>query len=141
MSGTTAPAIIEYSVDLNEQEQPEPIPVGEYPAEVVAAINKVSQTSGNVYCDISFRIHPDAYPADYTEGDPDGTTLHYMRLVLEDKPQSRYRVKKFLQSIGAKVGRSFDPNDLVGLTATVHVDHREFEGEKQANISKVVGNG
>jgi len=139
MSGSTAPTIFEFTVDLQEQEAPVPLPPGEYPAEITQAENRVSGNTGNVYCAITFRIAPENYPADYTEGDPDGTTLTYNRLLLADKPRERHRLRKFLESVGAKLGRSFDPNDLIGLHATVVIEHRQFEGEDQAQISRVMG--
>ncbi len=138
MSGTAVPSIIEFSVDLNEQEAPDPLPVGEYPAEITKAEFKQSATSGNTYTAITFRVSPDAYPADFTDGDDDGISLTYNRLVVEDNPQSRWRIKRFLQAVGAKLGRSFDPNDLIGLNGTIEIEHRDFEGEKQASIKRVV---
>lgn len=140
MSGSnSAPSIIEYSSDLASQEAPSPLPVGEYPGEVVKAENKVSTTSGNTYCQVTFRIDADAYPIDFTEGDPDGTLLTYNRvLVLPDTGVVRWRLKKFLTALGAKLGRSFDPADLMGLTATVVIEHRDFEGEQQAQIARVI---
>lgn len=139
MSGTALPSIIEYSQDLSTQDAPDPVPVGEFPAEIVKAELKQSQTSGNTYCAVSFRINPDAYPADYVDGDPDGTVLQYNRLVvLPDSPQIRFRVKKFLLAVGGKPSRSFDPADLIGLTATVEIEHRDFEDEKQAQIKRVI---
>lgn len=132
-------SIIEYSVDLNEQNAPEPLPARDYPAEIRAAERKVSKTSGNEYPAIKFFIAPENYPADFTEGNPNGEVLDYNRLSLADTPQARYRMRKFLEAIGGPLGKSLDLNALVGLTATVTIDHEEFEGVKRAVITKVSG--
>lgn len=129
---------MEFSSDLNDAEAPSPLPVGSYPAEIIGAAFKVSQTSGNTYVAIQFKISPEDYPADYIDGDPDGTTLTYNRLIMEDTKLAKYRVKMFLQAVGGKLGRSFDPTDVLGLTGSVLVAHSEYEGEMRAEIKKVV---
>jgi hypothetical protein len=131
-------SLIEYAVDVNDATAPVPLPVGEYPAEIVSAKPATSKT-GNAYAEVGFKISADAYPADFTEGDPDGITMIYRRLSLEDNVPGRWRMKKFLSAIGAKSGRTIDLNDWIGLSATVVVSHEEYEGEKRANIAKVVG--
>lgn len=131
-------SIMEFSVDLQEQEAPPPLPVGQYPAEIISATSKVSQTSGNTYAAIQFRINSDDYPADYVDGDPDGTVLNFNRVVLEDSPQARYRIRKFLEAVGGRLGRSLDLSDLLGLTGVVEIVHDEFEGEKRAQIKRVI---
>ena len=131
-------SIMEFSVDLADQEAPPPLPVGQYPAEVMGAVRKTSQTSGNDYAAVSFKISADQYPADFTEGEPDGTTLTYNRVVLEDSARARYRVRKFCEAIVAPLGRSVDLNDWLGMTATVEVVHETYEGEERAVIKSVV---
>ncbi len=138
MSDTITPSIMEYTVDLNEVEAPEPLPVGEYPAEIVSAEIKHSGNTGNDYFAISFRIAPESYPADFVEGDPDGTVLQYNRLLASTKKVHMYRMKKFMLAVGGSLGRSLDPNDLVGLHGTVEVEHRPYEDEKQAAIKRVI---
>lgn len=138
MSGS-APSIMEFSIDLNEQDEPEVLPTGDYPSEIVEASFKISQTSGNTYLSLRLRISPDSYPPDFTEGDPDGTDVTYNRLVVQpDNAQNRYRMKKFLQTVGAKVGRSLDPADLIGLSCTLHVEQGEYDGEKQLQARKIL---
>jgi len=136
MSGSSS--ILVYSADVAEQEAPPPLPTGPYPAEIISTARKTSQTSGNEYVSVGFRINPDAYPADFTEGDPDGTTLSYNRLLTDDSPQSRYRMRRFCESIGARAGKEIDINDWLGLTATIEVGENEYEGEKRAEIKKVL---
>lgn len=130
------PSVVEFEEDISQQEAPVPIPEGDYQAEVRGATQKTSQ-NGNPYAAVQFFIPAEQYPADYTEGDPDGTLLTYNRVSLQNKPGTRYRLRKFLEAIGAPMGNKIDLNDWVGRTATVAIQHGEFEGVKQAEIAKV----
>lgn len=138
MAENQSTSIMQFSEDLNSQEQPPLLPTGSYPAEIIGAEFKTSATSGNRYLSVQFRIDEANYPADYVDGDPDGTVLSYNRLIMEDKPMPRYRLKKFLMSIGAGLSRQFDPTDILGLSGTVEIAHEEYEGETRANIKRVI---
>jgi len=129
--------ILEFSTDLSEAKAPEPLPVGSYLGEIISAEWRVSQTSGNTYAAIQFRIHADQYPADYTDGDPDGTTISYNRLLMVDTQQVRWRWRKFLEAVGARLSRQVDLTELLGLTARLEITHDEYEGEKRAQLSRV----
>lgn len=131
-------SIIQFSEDITNAEAPAPLPAGEYTAEIRSAEAKVSANSGNTYMSVQFFIDSSQYPADYTEGDPDGTILTYNRIVVEDTAKGRHRMKKFCESIGAKTGREVNPADWLGLTATVSVKTSEWEGEPRAEIDRVV---
>lgn len=132
------PSVVEFSEDISTAEAPVPLPAGDYLAEIRGAERKIGSTSGKPYAAVTFFIPPEQYPADYTEGEPDGTTLSFNRTSLQDTPASRFRVKRFCEAIGAPMkGNSIDLNDWVGRTATVTVTHGEFEGLPKAEISKV----
>lgn len=130
--------ILEFSSNVSEAEAPAPLPAGTYPAEIVSAESKVSNASGNRYLAIRFRISPDHYPADFTEGDDDGVILSYNRLLVEDTAQARYRLRRFGDALGITIGTQFDVNSLVGLVANVAVTNSEYEGEPRAEISGIV---
>lgn len=136
MSGSGS--ILTFSEDITNAQPPPPLPVGPYPAEIIGAQRRTSATSGNDYAQIMMRINADAYPADYTEGDPDGAVMSYNRLLMEDTPQSRHRWRVFMERVGGPLGRSIDLNSLVGLTCTVEVTHQEYEGEQRAQIARVL---
>lgn len=129
-------SIIEYNESLEAAEAPVPLPVGDYPAEIRGAEIKTSQ-NGNKYVNVTFYIAPESYPADFTEGDADGTTLSFGRLSPENTVKARYGMKKFATAIGAKLGKTLDLNDWIGLNAVVEIDHREWEGQKNPNIKAV----
>ena len=131
-------SIIEFSAPIDDAVAPTPLPEGTYPAEIIRAEEKTSANSGNNFLSIQFRISADRYPADYTEGDEDGTVLPYNRLILRDDAASRYRLKRFSDAVGITIGTSFDPDSLIGLAANVAVKNSEYEGEPRAEIAKIV---
>ena len=138
MSGSNSgPSILSFSEDISNAVAPAPLPPGAYPAEIIGAQKRVSQTSGNEYASIVFRINSSSYPADYTDGNPDGTELTYNRLLIEDTPNSRWRWRQFMERCGGPLGRSVDLNSLLGLTATVEITHQEYEGEQRAQIARI----
>lgn len=134
-------SMITFATNLADQEEPVPLPQGNYAGEITAASQKVSAASGNPYISLSVMIPADQYPADYADGDPDGTILSYNRFMLTDTQTSRWRLKKFLESVGIVPGKTLDLTDLLGRGVTVTVGTNEFEGEKRAEIKKIAGVG
>jgi hypothetical protein len=134
MSGS----ILSFSEDITNATPPAPLPPGPYPAEIIGAQKRTSATTGKEYAQIVFRINAESYPADYTEGDPDGTTLSYNRLQVDDSGSNRHRWRVFLEKCGGPMGRSVDFNSLIGLTATIEVGHQEYEGENRAQIVRIL---
>lgn len=130
------PSVVEFDEDIGQAEAPVPLPVGDYQAEIRGVTAKTSQ-NGNPYASVQFFIAADQYPADYTEGEPDGTVLTFNRVSLQNTPASRHRLRKFLEAIGAPTGKKIDLNEWVGRSATVTVQHDTYEGEQRAAIAKV----
>lgn len=130
------PSVIEYNEDIDAAEAPPPLPLGDYPAEIRTAEIKNS-SKGNDYVNVTFYIAPESYPADFTEGDPDGTTLSFGRLSPANTAKARFGMRKFKDAIGAPGGKTLDLNDWIGLNATVEIVHEDYEGMPQAKIKKV----
>lgn len=131
-------SIIEYSQDLAHAEQPPLLPAGPYPAEIIGAMEKVSKTNGHKYLAVTARINAESYPADYTDGDPEGVELQYNFIRLEDTPRDRYQMRRFLERVGAPLTRHVDLNDLIGRTMTVEVTHNEWNDEQRLQIARVL---
>jgi hypothetical protein len=129
-------SIIEYSVNLKDQDQPEPLPAGTYTGTIRNAEVKESQR-GTMYCAVSFFIGADQYPADYKDGSDDGMTLVFRRVGLEDNPQSRFGTKRFMESIGAPLAKKIDVTEWVGMEAALEVEHETYEGVTRASINRV----
>jgi len=136
MSEEALPSIVEFSEDLSTQEAPNPLPIGKYRGTVRAAEVKLSQKDKK-YGAVTYFISPDQYPADYTDGNPEGTTLVYRRLGLEDNPQARFGARKFCEMHGVVPSRSIDMNSFVGTEALLHIKHEPYEGIQRAVIDKV----
>lgn len=136
MSGSTS--IMRFSQDIANAEPPPPLPARSYRAEVIGASIRPAQTSGINYLNIQFRIPAEEYPADYTEGDPDGTVLYYNRIQASDTPTNRYRWRQAMTRLGGPLSMEIDVNALIGLWANVEVVHQEYEGEQRAAISKLL---
>lgn len=135
---TEVNSIVEFSDDLSSAEAPVPLPVRQYSATIRGAEAKVSE-KGNRYAAVTFYISTDDYPADYpAENAPDGTTLVFRRVGLDDNAPTRYRLRKFLETIGAPTSARINLSDWVGLTCQVAIKHEQFEGETRATIEKVL---
>lgn len=130
-------SIVEFSEDIGEAEAPEPLPVGEYPATIMAAEVKISQRNTK-YAAVTFMVSPDEYPADYpADLAPDGKTIIHRRCSLEDNPQSRFMLRQFIEAIGATASKKIDVNEWVGLEANIEIDHDEYEGVTREQIKRV----
>lgn len=137
MSNEEQVSIIEFSEDIANQNPPVPLPARSYPATIRTVEAKVSQ-KGNRYASVGFFVAPEAYPADYpSEEAPDGTMLYFQRVGLEDTAPSRYRLRKFCESIGAPMSKRVDLNDWINLTATINVKLDTYQGETRAQIESV----
>lgn len=130
-------SIIEYQDDIADAKPPNPIPVGKYTGEVVSAAIKTSQAKGNKYCEVWFRISPEQYPADYTDGSPEGTRLAYRRVSPDDTSMARWGMKQFLDRINAPMGRKPNLADWIGKQATLDVQHQPYNGEPRADIKAI----
>lgn len=129
-------SIVEFSIDLNKQEAPEPLPSGKYTGVIRNAEVKESQR-GTLYAAVSFHIGADQYPPDFKDGSDEGITLVYRRVGLEDNPQSRYGAKRFIEAIGAPLSKKIDVSEWVGMEAALDVEHDTYEGVTRAVISRV----
>ena len=129
-------SIVEFSVDLKNQDAPEPLPSGKYTGVIRNAEIKESQR-GTRYAAVSFHISADQFPADYKDGSDDGLTLIYRRVGLEDNPQARYGTKRVIEAIGAPLSKSIDVSEWVGMEAALEVEHDTYEGVTRAVVNRV----
>jgi hypothetical protein len=133
-------SILSFSKDITDAPPPPLLPVGPYPAEIIGAVKKIG-ANGDEYAQIVFRINAESYPADFTDGDPDGTILYYNFLKTADTPTNQHRWRVFLQKVGGPLGRTVDLNALIGLTGTVDLTHQPpnaFSDEPRAQISRIL---
>lgn len=133
--------LIEFSEDVASQAAPVPLPVKEYRAVIKSASRHLSQNSGKASVHLMLFVDPAQYPADYIEGNPDGTTLPAYRPSLEDTPQGRYSVRRFCEKVGLPVpSKSLDLNAWVQHEVKIRVKHaRDNNGDMRAEVADVVG--
>lgn len=129
-------SIIEYQEDLSKAEAPVPLPTGDYSAVIRQAEQRISQRDTK-YGAISFFIDAGQYPADFTEGNPDGMVIVYRRLSFEENPQARYGARRFCEAVGAPMSKKLDLSEWVGLECTVEVTHESYEGVTRSVINRV----
>lgn len=131
-------SILEYQEDLASAEAPRALPASDYIGEVMAAEIGISNNSGKVRADVTFVIKPDAFPPDYEDADAyaDGKQVHFYVPAGQDKA-SRFRMRKFCEAIGVKLGKKIDVNDWVGKTAMLSTSVEEWEGTERERVTKV----
>lgn len=129
-------SIVEFSVDLNNQDVPDPLPAGEYLG-VIRKAEVMMSRKDTRYAAISFHIDSSQYPADFKDGSEDGLTIIYRRVGMEDNPQARYGTKRFIEAIGAPLSKKIDVTEWIGMIASVDIIHDRFEGVTRAVIDRV----
>lgn len=129
-------SIVEFSVDPGEQEAPQPLPPGDYPATIRDATVRLSKNDTK-YAEVRFFVSADHYPADFTEGDPEGETLIFRRVSLEDTPRARFGLRRFLEAIGAPSSKHLDVKEWIGAEALVTVTTDTYQGIDRAQIANV----
>lgn len=131
-------SILEFSEDVSDAEAPVALPAGDYPAKIVGAEVGTSLSSGKARVDVTFRIAPEDFPADYEDAESfaDGKDIHAY-VSVEDTKASRFRLRKFIEAIGGKAGGRIDVNDWVGKSAIVTIEQDEYEGVPRERFRKV----
>lgn len=131
-------SIISYSADISEAEAPPALPANSYPAKIVEVSHGISQSSGKRRVDVTWRIQPEDYPADYEGADsfPDGKDVHQY-VSTEDTPNQRFRMRKFCEAIGAPMGTNLDHNEWIGKSAIITIENEEFEGVPRERFRRV----
>lgn len=138
MNEANLSSVIEFDVDLSTVEAPKPLPGGMYDSTIQNVEPVISKNSNKKMAKVTYAISADQYPADYTDGNPNGTTLTQY-LMLENDARSKYALKQFCQKIGAPLSNRIDLTTWIGLPARLEVINEMWEGQPQARISKVIG--
>lgn len=138
MTEANLSSVIEFDVDLSTVEAPKPLPAGMYDSTIQNVEPVISKNSNKKMAKVTYAISADQYPADYVDGNPNGTTLTQY-LMLENDARSKYALKQFCQKIGAPLSNRIDLTTWIGLPARLEVINEMWEGQPQARISKVIG--
>lgn len=136
MTNEVLSSVIEFDEDLNNVEAPKPLPAGLYDA-VIQTAEPMMSKSDKLMAKVTFAISADQYPADYTDGNPEGTTLTQYVMLGRDQ-RAKFALKQFCNAIGYPLSNSVDISLWVGLPAKVEVTNELYEGNPQARIKRVV---
>lgn len=135
-------SLIEYSINLEEQEKPPLLPVGEYRAEVVGFEKKFGKDSGNPYFNVKLRVNSESQPADFVEalGTNQPITLFYMFFGAQDNPVERFNMKQFCQALGVPLSNRFNPQDFLNKECKVLVNHngKDLAGNPDIRVQKII---
>mgnify|MGYP003154562818 FL=1 len=64
-------------------------------------------------------------------------TLMYRRASMEDNPNSRFGLKRFIEAIGAPLSKKIDVTEWIGQEAALEIGHEPWEGVNRAVIQRV----
>lgn len=133
-------SIVELDMNLEDYDDFEPLPAGEYPATVTLAEKRTSD-KGNDYYYLTFQIHPDDYPADYSlDNAPEGTNLTWARTQVPSPNNRRSitNVKNLMRALGLKLNSSIiNPGDWEGKRAKLVINKGNFNGMPNNSIVSV----
>jgi hypothetical protein len=97
-------SILELDMNLEDYADYEPLPPGNYPAEIRSAEMRISD-KGNEYYYVGLVIHPDDFPADYDVANaPEGANLVHARLQkpTADNRRSITAIKNWYKALNLK---------------------------------------
>lgn len=132
--------ILELEFNLEDMDDFEPLPDGEYLATVTLAEMRTSD-KGNDYYYVTFQIDPNEFPADYAvENAPEGMNLTYAR-VQKPTPSNRRSitgVKRLMRALGLPLNTSvIDPSLWENRQAKLRLKKQDWNGEQINNIVSV----
>lgn len=130
-------SVIEFEDDLSTVEAPKPLPAGLYDSTIQSAEPMLSKDGTKLMAKVTHAISADQYPVDYTDGNPNGTTLTQYIMLGKDA-RSKYALKKFIMGIGAPLSNTVDLNTWVGLTCKIEVVNELYEGMETARVKGVI---
>lgn len=134
---TELSSVIEFEEDLANVEAPKPLPAGLYDATIQTAEPQMSKDGTKLMAKVVYSISADQYPVDYTDGNPNGTTLTQYIMLGKDA-RSKYALKKFIMGIGAPLSNTVDLTTWIGLACKLEVVNELYEGMETARVKSVV---
>ena len=97
----------------------------------------MSKDGTKLMAKVVYSISADQYPVDYTDGNPNGTTLTQYIMLGKDA-RSKYALKKFIMGIGAPLSNTVDLTTWIGLPCKLEGVNELYEGMETARVKGVV---
>lgn len=129
-------SVYEFSTNVGDAKPPQPLPTGEYRATVRSIEPAISKSSGKPMAVLAYFVSPDQYPADYTDGNPEGTTSN-VYMSLEDSPRNIWQLKQMCEMHGVVASKRINLTEFMGQDVIVNVTHEEYQGLPQARFRPV----
>lgn len=130
------PSVYEYSTNISDAKPPQPLPTGEYRATVRSIEGAISKNSGKPMAVITYFVSPDQYPADYQDGNPEGTTSNFY-MSLEETPRNIWQLRQMCEMHGVVASKRLNLTEFMGQDVIVNVTHEEYQGLPQARFRPV----
>jgi hypothetical protein len=127
-----------YDTNVDEAKAPEPLPVGNYIAEITDIRPGTDNFSGQPNFQLRMVVDPSHYPADYSpENAPDGVTVVFFSPAVGNDRKGMWNMKVIAEKLRIPGTNRFKREDFVGKQVNVELDHRE--GQDGVLINRVKG--
>lgn len=124
---------------LDDMPEPELLPEGFYPAEIVDVEKRMNSKGTASIFSVKFVIKPDSYPADFDVSNyPEGKYLYFSMLRVPTPGDRRAfsNLKKFMQTIGVPTDvDTIRPSEWVGRPVKLGVEHSTYQGTTRESIA------
>lgn len=134
-------SLLEYSMNIDEQERPPVLPIGEYQARITGLERKYGKESGRPYINVKLRIEPNDMPADFVEarGTEDAVTVFGMVMGAEDNPQSRFNMQQFCRAAGVAGSNRINLKEFLNKSVKVQIKHgKDLAGNDQPQVGRMM---
>lgn len=134
-------SIIELNANLNDMQEYEALPAGNYKAEIRDVEERFSEKMPNGYYYIQLVVPPAEFPADYDpENAPEGVILTYARVGKPD-PTNRRTVRPFkvlIEAMGLDSNsNTFNMDDWIGREVQALVSQDEYQGSPTNQVQSL----
>lgn len=130
-------SVYTFNSDIASAEAPQPLTPGEYRGSVVHAELSTSKSSGNPMLVTQYLVSSDQFPADFTDGNPEGETFRVYTSLNDTTPRGRFMIKKFMEMHGIVPSNRLNVPDFLGQEVILDISHEDYQGMPQAR-AKVV---
>ena len=133
--------ILEFDQNLEDYEEPDLLPKGNYNGEIQGVAIKLNQKGTGKYFAIKFVIPTSEFPPDYDlDNYPEGCAVYYNLISVPSGGNRRAmsNLKKFVSKMGLTIATNvIDPNDWMNQRLKLKIDHSTYRGNTNENIASI----
>lgn len=131
--------VVELDTTLDDTPEPELLPQGMYPAELVNCEAR-HDSKGVARYNFRFVISPDDFPPDYDVNNyPDGKSLYWglMKVPTRNDNRSILALRRFMQTLDVPTDvTKVNPSEWIGRRVLLKVEHDTYEGNTRESIAR-----